>query len=133
MNAARVNVAALFLLLAVTRHYGWTLAPDALAGVASKGIGAVVILCLLWMQREAFKDWLTWCIAGWWTAHEIMVAGCSGAWMLNPWPVRVGQPMCSEWIGIDLGIIAAVFVALFAVAVSIYSGRDLRGSHNERA
>lgn len=132
MTSERINFAALLLLLCVMRHYGWTLAPESLAGVASKGIGAIVILSLLATLRPVFANGLTWCIAGWWACNEIMVAGCSGAWMIRPWAVRTGYPMCSEWIGVDLGLIAAVFVAVIALTVSLYSGRVSKGSQNER-
>jgi hypothetical protein len=111
-------LALVLLLVAALRHYGWAWFPDDLRGVASKGLGGVEVLALLsvawWLiQARAVRVVLVL-----WAAHEALVVTCSAWWMVSPWVVPKGQPMCSSGIGFDLGAPGILAVLLVAVWIT---------------
>lgn len=125
------NLAALLLLVGTCRHYGWYAFPIDLAAVASKGIGGLAMLVLIWTVYALSEGGrLLLAVAAWWSFEEAQVALCSVAWMVEPWYVPQGQPMCSARAGFDIGAISVVLVAALAVAVSSYSRHNSKGSQN---
>jgi hypothetical protein len=116
----RKNLASALLLIGALRHYGWALVPAELAGVASKGLGAVAILSLLaLLQPKGFAA----LVAAWIAFEELQVLICSAMWMRKPWHVEPGQAMCSAFVGFDIGSVSLVIVAALAVAVTYYSSK----------
>ncbi len=125
----RKNLASALLLIGALRHYGWALVPVELAGVASKGLGAVAILSLLALLQPKGIAAL---VAAWIAFEELQVLICSAMWMREPWHVEPGQAMCSAYVGFDIGAISLCIVAAFAVAVNSYSGNKYGVRENER-
>ena len=125
------NLTALMLVVGACRHYGWNLFPVELAGVASKGIGGLAMLALIWSVYALSEGGrLLLMVAAWWSFEEAQVALCSFAWMAEPWHVPQGQPMCSARAGFDIGALSVIIVAALAVAVSAYSRHNSKGSQN---
>jgi hypothetical protein len=56
-------------------------------------------------------------VAGWWAVEELLVIGCNAAYIVKPWIVPAGQDMCSSLLGLDLGKVSAVALALLVVMV----------------
>ncbi len=112
---ARLSRADLILLLAVgaSRHYGWALGPDAMAGLASKALGAAAILYLLAVVWEHTRAGAA--IFLWWAWEELQVLTCTAWFMADPWPVAQGQAICSAKAGFDLGAVGILIIALLAM------------------
>ena len=116
-------LAAGLMVLVVLRDFGWTWAAPAAAGMVSKGLGALLVLALLacawwlvgllrWPRR-----WLAWPIGyGAWSALQTML--CSAAWLVDPWPAVAGQSICAARTDLDLGALALLVAAAWAVRAS---------------
>lgn len=107
----REHSAALGLVAAVlVVFYSWALVPPTVAGQWWNICGALarigLLVALLWHSR----GWVL--LAGaWWVAEDVMVAGCSAAFMVRPWPVAPGEAQCSALLGYDLGSLGVVMGA----------------------
>ena len=112
--------AALLLAVGALRHYGWGMFPPEFAGMASKALGAVAILYLLW--RLYSPAW--WPLFAWWAWEEMQVVVCSAWYAVEPWTVAPGQAICSAKLGIDLGAFGIVAVAFL---LAHCQGFQLRG------
>jgi len=106
------------LLVAGLRHYGWVQFPAELRGVASKGLGGVEVLALLAVVWWLIESRAVRVVIALWAAHEAMVVVCSAWWMVEPWHVPQGQPMCSHGIGFDLGAPGILAVLLAAIWIT---------------
>lgn len=113
---SRVNQLAIALLLmGAARNYGWLLADPQVMGVASKAIGAIAAICFLliiWMNFP--RNLLLTLVIAWYAFEELQTAMCSVMYLIKPWPVEVGQSMCSARIGFDVGAVGVFVVGLLA-------------------
>lgn len=106
------GLAVLLLLIGAARHYGWGLVPTPMAGLASKGLGGVAILALLWIVwRLSDGTRLVQLVVAWWVWEELQVVLCTVWFAIDPWRVLPGQPICSAKVGIDLGAFGILCVA----------------------
>lgn len=124
------DLAAFLLAVGGFRHYGWALFPPDLAGVASKGLGGLAILALIFAILASKESLLCWAVGIWWAFEEAQVVLCSALWMVNPWHVPKGQAMCSARVGFDIGALSVIIVAALALAVNTYSRHNSKGSQN---
>lgn len=99
--------AVILLAVGIFRHYAWGVAPDDLAGMASKGLAAGAILYLL----LRLYDPQYWPIYAWWGWEEAQVVICSAWYMAWPWTVPAGEAMCSAKIGFPIGAVGIVIAA----------------------
>jgi hypothetical protein len=103
----------------VLREVAWTWAPVELQGMASKGLGAFLVLVLLaavW-RLSSRSGWLMAAIGyGAWSALQTLL--CSVGYMVEPWTVPAGQGICSARLDFDLGALGLVIAAWFAVRAS---------------
>jgi len=121
---SRSEVACVLLLVLAARHYGYDFWPAELRGLASKALGALSLLTLVWLVVSLTpRSPVVTAIALWWSVEEAQVALCSFAYMLKPWPVAVGQSICSARLDLDLGAIGLVVV--FWLSLLVY--RSLYG------
>lgn len=113
---SRVNQLAIALLLmGAARNYGWLLADPQVMGVASKAIGAIAAICFLliiWMNFP--RNLLLTLVIAWYAFEELQTAMCSVMYLIKPWPVEVGQSMCSARIGFDVGAVGVFVVGLLS-------------------
>ena len=109
------NSAAALLCIGYVRHYAWALAEPGMRGVASKGLAAAAIVVVLWWLVAHLRRTLpVLLVAAWITLEEAQVAACSAAYLIKPWPIEAGRPMCSALVGIDIGSATLVVVAVLA-------------------
>lgn len=103
----------------VLREVAWSWFPAELQGMASKGLGALLVLVLLaavW-RLSSRSGWLTAAMAyGAWSALQTVI--CSFAFMVEPWTVPPGVGICSARIDFDLGALGLLVAAWFAVKAS---------------
>ena len=112
-----MNPAVGLLLVGACRHYGWQHFPVELQGMASKGLGAAAILCLLCVVYAHAKP--AWPVLAWWAWEECQVLLCSVAYMAEPWTVAPGVGICSSRIGFDIGAAGIMCVAYLAHRVTL--------------
>lgn len=105
-------------------HYGWSFAPaehQAQIWNACGAFGRLVLMLffvgVLWLAygRPAL---ILLCVAAWWACEELMVIGCSLAYIVSPWEVRQGEAQCSALLQFDLGRLG-VFVVVCLLAASV--------------
>ena len=121
------------LLTASTRHYLWPAAPDALQGMASKGLGACEVLVLLAVVWRLAPSKAMALVLSWWAFEELQTALCSIAYMHAPWTVPPGVGICSAAVGIDIGAAGILAVAWIAHTLSGIAGSSEQNSgQNER-
>lgn len=124
VRTSRSDVAAVLLVAMAGRHYLYDAWPPELRGLASKALGALALLILVWVVHSlAPRSSALTAIALWWSVEEVQVALCSFAFMARPWPVQVGQSICSARLDLDLGAIGIVVVFW----LSLYVYRSLYG------
>ncbi len=119
----RVNrpdaLAAWLVAVVLLRDVGWVWVPAELQGMASKGLGALLVLFLLgvlWRLAERSRWLLAGVAYGAWSALQTLI--CSVAFMVQPWEVPPGVGICSARIDFDLGALGLMFAAWFAVRAS---------------
>lgn len=124
VRRSRSDLAVAMLLVMAARHYLYDLWPPELRGLASKALGALSLLTLVWLVHSlAPRSSVLTAIALWWSVEEVQVALCSFAYMVKPWPVPVGQSICSARLDLDLGAIGIVVIFWLA----LYIHRSLHG------
>lgn len=106
------GIAVALLLVAVMRHYGYVILPPELRGVGSKALGSAAALALLSGIVIAWRHSLVFLAAAYYAFEELQSLLCSLAYMLEPWPVKVGQSLCSAKAGFDLGAVGIMLAGL---------------------
>jgi len=109
-------------------HYGWALAPVEHQAQVFNACGAFARLVLmlacvgvLWRVYGRPAVLLLW-IAAWWACEELLVAGCSLAYIASPWEVAPGDAQCSALLQFDIGRIGVfVVVCLLTATVKVSS------------
>lgn len=111
------------LLIVAAREHLWPRLPADLQGMASKGLGAALVLVLLSMvyrcapRSRALAGVM--CLAAWYSLQTLI---CSAAYVVEPWAVPAGQGICSARIGFDLGALGLVLIAVAASYLSSFTG-----------
>ncbi len=105
------SLALCLLAVLVTRHYAWDIAPPELAGVASKMLGALESLALLAVIAYAYRHTAVWFVCCYGAWEHAQTAICSWAYLLQPWPVQPGEPMCTAATGIEIGAFGLAMAA----------------------
>lgn len=112
-------LAAALMAALLLREVGWSWFPAELQGMASKGLGAFLVLALLaavW-RLSSRSGWLMAVMAyGVWSALQTVL--CSVAYMVEPWTVPPGVGICSARVEFDLGALGLMIAAWFAVMAS---------------
>lgn len=116
-------LAAGLMAVVVLRDFGWAAFEPAARGMASKGLGgllALVALAVIWwlVGRLGWpRRWLACPIAyGAWSALQTVL--CSIAWLAEPWEAPQGQGICAARVDLDLGALALLAAAAWAIAAS---------------
>lgn len=123
---SRLNqLAACLLFVGVSRNYGWLLVDPAQMGVASKGLGslaAIALLYLVWKLLPTMSLVLG-MVIGWYAFEESQTAICSAMYLIEPWHVEAGQSMCSARIGFDIGTVGIFVVGLIVMYLVNQDGK----------
>lgn len=111
------GLALALLLVGAARHYGWAMFPQELKALASKGLGGLAMLALLaiifHMARERGPISKTFGLVFLWSSWEgLQISLCSFWFMVDPWPINAGEAMCSARIGLDIGSVGILAVAV---------------------
>jgi len=109
------RLALVLLAVAAVRCYGWEIAPPELRGLLSKALGAMAIIALVWIIDGLVQHWAVRLVALIWTFEQMQTVLCSAWYAIEPWPVEVGQAMCSAKAGFDLGALGVMFIAFTLV------------------
>lgn len=126
---SRSRDAALFILaLGVLRHYGWIVFDPETRGIVSKALGGLALLGVVPFIYRAYPSKLMWYVLAWWTFESLQILLCSTLYAIAPWEVPTGQSICSVGIGLDLGAIGIMLVALILWRVNCkkYVDQDYR-------
>lgn len=109
------RLALALLLVGGWAHYAWAAVdPEWQADVWNAGQGALMLLVLSVVWSSAGRMVRMACaLLGIWS---IMQTGCSIAYMVAPWPVSDGQAQCSAALGLPLGLLGLVLLAVAAGA-----------------
>lgn len=74
-------------------------------------IFGATVLVMLGLSRRSIAVWVACAIL---IGHAAQVAGCSAAYLMNPWPINAGDSLCSDGLAgplAALGVTAAAVVA----------------------
>lgn len=96
------------LMIGMAAAYGWQFAPDrhiAMVWNTAQGLWPVVLLALL---AVAYPSWEMRAVCALLSVFGLMVAGCSLAFMIRPWPILPSDERCSAGLNYPLGLLGAV-------------------------
>jgi hypothetical protein len=77
-------------------------------------IFGAAVLFMLGLSRRSMAVWVACAIL---IGHAAQVAGCSAAYLMNPWPVSAGDSLCSD------GLAEGALVPLLVSAVQELAAR----------
>lgn len=103
------------LLIFAGRHYGYYHFPAMMGDVFSLA-GSVTIISLV-LASGLYAPIKVWAVA-----EELLVAGCTAAWMAAPWEYT--EERCSARVGFKLGAIGLVGLAWSAWSVAVKVDRS---------
>ena len=110
------RLAFLLLVNAVLSNNLWKRFPDdsqAYVWHASLGISGAVTLAVIGLAFGSAEVWLAVALAA---GFYLQAAGCSIWFLLDPWPLKPGDELCSSGLHFPLGLVglwASVCVVLF--------------------
>lgn len=111
----RYEVLAAWLLAAgVAAHFAWKAVQVDLQGQAWNASGAAQQLLLLALVANAYRARAVLWVCGLLAMWQLMVAGCSLAYMAAPWPIKPGQAQCSAALDVPLGLVSLWVASLLA-------------------
>lgn len=109
--------AAALLLAGGLAQFAWKHAPpDAQADVWNVS-QALLVLVLLAGWAVRYRARLLLAVVGLLAVWQLLTAGCSLAWLVQPWPVRPGQEACSAALDLPLGAVGLWLLLLLAAAL----------------
>ena len=101
-------------------------------GAVSKALGAAAALFLLALVLYAYRSRWVLLVGLWWAWEEAQTLICSVAYALEPWPVPLGQGICSARLDFDLGALGLVCMAVMAYRLSTLTvSKTLQGHEND--
>lgn len=113
-------IAALLLLIGAIHNHTHKIVPPEHAAMVWNLTGAalhtVLIAIVAWAYRTSPAVLLACSLLGGWS---LQVAGCSAAWIVQPWALVEGGELCSDRLGLPFGLFALVATCL----VASYIGR----------
>lgn len=122
-----MKLAALLLLVWYAVHYGYQWAPAQQGAVFNvlRSAGSLVLLSIVFL---ALPSRVLAVPAAGLAAEELQVIGCGTWWLLDPWPVKPGDELCSAGLGFPLG---AVGLAVLGVAAWHLKNKGERHGRSE--
>lgn len=112
------------MALGAALHYGWALVPVQHQAQVWNACGAAVRAILLLLLAWRVRSWFVVAVVAWWLCEELMVAGCSIAYIVRPWPIPKGQAQCSALLQFDIGKAGIVVLCALLASVKLYRVRN---------
>lgn len=106
-----MNLALALLTGGAVLHLGYSVMPVDAQPLAWNALGAAARLALVLVLVYPIQAQIMGAVVAWLAAEELQVIVCNTAFMVQPWPIKPGQEMCSSLIGTDMGKYSAVVVA----------------------
>jgi hypothetical protein len=104
----RPRLALMLLAGGMAANYAWQWMPADMQADVWNASKALLIVALLGLVAIAWRCFEVGAAAALLAVYELEVAGCSLAWLVHPWPVRLGEEQCSAALGLPLGLIGAL-------------------------
>ena len=109
-----MRLAAWILLLGVLRNYAPALFAIQHQGMASKGLGAVLVLGLMWLLWGRAKSRPVAIVMIWLAWEQLQIVICSAWWIYDPWVVPEGMSVCHAKTGFDIGAIGILAISIIS-------------------
>ena len=110
-------VALGLLALLAVRHYGYKVAPawaqPDVQNVCTAAMFIVGLCVILWRV----KGWHVLGVLAWFAAEELLVAGCSVAYLTRGSPATDAGDQCTGLIGFDLNRLGVFIISLLLVSI----------------
>lgn len=109
-----MRIACALLLVWFGVHYGYSWVPvehQATAFNIARSVGSLVLLGLVVLY---FPSWPVLVVSAGLAGEEIQVVGCGLWWLISPWQIKPGDELCSSGLGIPLGSIGLILLAMTA-------------------
>lgn len=120
-----MKLAALLLIVWYAVHYGYQWAPvihQATVFNVLRSAGSLVLIGVLVLALPSRPVLLA---AAGLAAEEAQVVACGTWWLVDPWPVKPGDELCSSGLGLPLGSVGLVLLGM--VVGSLHG--HIRGRH----
>lgn len=109
--------ASLMLVGAWGTFYAYEFAPPALRAEVWNLGGALGRLLLVVLVVLAYRSPPITAAALWWGFEDLQVIICGAWWIVDPWPVDVGQNQCEALTGVPLSLAGVSLGAVLAWVV----------------
>lgn len=109
-----MRLACALLLVWYGVHYGYSWAPvehQATVFNIARSLGSLVLIGFLVLT---FRSRIVLLVAAGLAAEELQVVVCGAWWLISPWKVNPGDELCSSGLGIPLGSIGLILLAMTA-------------------
>lgn len=113
--------ALVLLIVGCIAAYVWQVAPDETIALIWNASGALYRVFLLALIAALCRSRPVTLVVLLLAVFDLMVAGCSALYILDPWPIAPGDERCSTRFNFPLGLMGAV-IAL-ALVVDIVRGK----------
>lgn len=110
-------LALLLLVVGCAAAYGWQFVPPERAAIVWNMTGALYRVFLLALVALTLRSRTIAAVALLLAAFDLMVAGCSGLYMLAPWPILPGDERCSTRFNLPLGLVGSVIALVLAANI----------------
>lgn len=116
------TLALVLMIVGCAAAYGWQVAPQEQIAMVWNASGALyrlfllaVIALLAWRRSVTLVALLL-------GVFDLMVAGCSVLYLIEPWPILPTDERCSARLNFPLGVLCAVV----ALALTVHIARGKR-------
>jgi hypothetical protein len=93
------------LVVGFLLSYAWYWVPAQFAAHAQNVAGAALTIFCLGLIGLLLGSAEAWIVVGLLASFKAMVIGCTAWFLLDPWPIRPGQALCSARLNWPLGLL----------------------------
>jgi hypothetical protein len=105
-------LAAGLLTAGIVHNTAHRYVPEDARGFVWNITGALLLAGLLLIVATQARSTAVWLVVALLVGHALQVAGCSVAYLWEPWPIVPGDDLCSDGLSVPLGTLGLVGVAL---------------------
>lgn len=115
------RAAMALLLIGGLLSYCWYWVPAQYGGFAWNISTSALVILLLLLVGMLLDSVEVWAVVTLLAVFKATVIGCDVWYMVDPWPVRPGQALCSAYLNMPLGVIGLSVGTMLGLI--IYRGR----------